>query len=103
MLGGYTLEVKMGNKLNMRIEYEPTTIRHIAVQCPKCGKWFKGKDLTKDRLFYGHDIHYAQFECPLCNTNFTADSEYIDVDVHIEEADYPNVYKDCLQKKEVWG
>lgn len=102
MKGGYTLEDKMSNKLNVRIEYEPTTIRHIAVQCPKCGKWFKGKDLTKDRLYYEHDINYAQFECPSCGNNFTAYREFMSMEVSVEEVDYPNVYKDCLQKKEVW-
>lgn len=99
MRGDYVLK---SNELNIRIEYEPTTIRHIAVQCPFCERWFKGKDITDDRLHYEHDINYARFLCPICNKNFTADREYMDVDINVEEADYPNVYKDCLQKKEVW-
>ena len=36
----------MSNNLNIRIVYEPTTIRHIAVQCPFCEKWFNGKVKT---------------------------------------------------------
>ena len=35
---------------NVRVEYESTPIRHIAVQCPKCGKWFKGWDIVQDEM-----------------------------------------------------
>ena len=88
--------------MNVRIEYDPTPIRHIAVQCPKCEKWFHGRDITKDKLQYECDVYYAQFECPICGKIFGADM-YTDWDkVHIEEVPYPNVYKDCLEKKEVW-
>lgn len=101
--GGYTLGVNMNNNLNIRTVYEPTIIRHIAVQCPFCGKWFNGIDITNDRLHYKHDIKYARFLCPICNKNFTADEEFMDIKVNIEESDSSNVYKDCLQKKEVWA
>ena len=56
---------------NVRVEYESTPIRHIAVQCPKCGKWFHGWDIVKgerafDVLRYAHDINWTEFECPVC-------------------------------------
>lgn len=92
----------MNNNLNIRVVYEPTTIRHVAVQCPFCGKWFNGNDITNDRLHYEYDIKYARFLCPICNRQFTADTEFMDIKVNIEESNSGNVYKDCLQKKEVW-
>lgn len=30
---------------NVRVEYEPLPIRHIAVQCPECKNWFHGMDM----------------------------------------------------------
>jgi hypothetical protein len=89
--------------MNVRIEYDPTPIRHIAVQCPKCEKWFYGRDITNDRLDYEHQVSYARFKCPVCEASFGGD-EYNDyLKLHIEEVDYPDVYKDCLTNKEVWA
>ena len=88
--------------MNIRIEYAPAPIRHIAVQCPKCEKWFPGRDITKDNLQYECDVYYARFECPICGKMFGANM-YVDWDnVHIDEVPYPHVYADCLEKKEVW-
>lgn len=88
--------------MNVRVEYESTPIRHIAVQCPKCNKWFYGRDITRDKLSYSYEIYYAQFECPVCGKIFGGDECRDFSNVHIEETSYPEVYKDCLQKKEVW-
>ena len=88
--------------MNIRIEYEPTPIRHIAVQCPKCNKWFYGNDITEDELSYEYQIYYAQFHCPVCDKIFGADENSGFANVHIEETSYPDVYEDCLQRKEVW-
>jgi hypothetical protein len=89
--------------MNVRIEYDPAPIRHIAVQCPKCKKWFKGRDITKYRLDYDYQVGCAYFTCPVCEASFGGD-EYNDyLKLHIEEVNYPDVYKDCLEKKEVWA
>ena len=92
--------------MNVRVEYESTPIRHIAVQCPKCNKWFNGRDIIngdwmKD-LRYSYQIFWAQFECPVCGKIFGGDECRGFSNVHIEEVSHPEVYKDCLQRKEVW-
>lgn len=91
---------------NVRVEYESTPIRHIAVQCPKCGKWFKGCDIVKgervfDVLRYEHDINWAEFECHVCGAEFGG-LQHNDK-ASIEEVGYPEVYDGCLERKETWG
>lgn len=88
--------------MKIRVEYEPTPIRHIAIQCPKCERWFRGRDITEDTLLYEYDIYYSQFHCPVCGKIFGADEYSNFANVHIEETGYPDVYQDCLQRKEVW-
>lgn len=90
---------------NVRVEYEGTPIRHIAVQCPKCEKWFHGWDIVKGRdpynaLGYAHDIHWAEFECPVCGAEFGG-LQHND-GPSIVEVGHPEVYEGCLEKKEVW-
>jgi hypothetical protein len=34
----------------VRIEYDRIPIRHVAVQCPACEKWFHGNDITSRNL-----------------------------------------------------
>ncbi len=88
--------------MEVRVEYEATPIRHIAVQCPRCSKWYHGQDITENELRFEHDIYFAQFHCPVCDHVFGADEYQKYANVHITECGYPEVYKDCLQKKEVW-
>ena len=90
---------------NVRVEYESTPIRHIAVQCPECNKWFHGWDIVKgerafDVLRYEHDINWAEFECPVCGKEFGG-LQHADKP-NIKEVEYPEVYEDCLTKKETW-
>lgn len=90
---------------NVRVEYENTPIRHIAVQCPKCDNWFRGWDIVKgeeafDVLRYAHDINWVEFECPVCGEEFDG-LQYND-QVNIEEVEYPEVYDGCLKRKEAW-
>lgn len=91
--------------MNVRVVYEPTPIRHIAVQCPHCGKWFSGLDAlvgvpSKD-LRYDHDIKYADFECPVCNKEFGNIVNGADVNIkEVYTAD--ECYKDCLKQKVIW-
>ena len=88
--------------MKVRVEFEATPIRHIAVQCPKCERWYDGRDVTNDNLSYEHDIYYAQFICPVCGHVFGADECRGYSNVNIEECGCGEVYKDCLRKKEVW-
>lgn len=91
--------------MNVRVEYEATPIRHIAVQCPECENWFHGWDIVKgerafDALRYESDINWVTFECPVCGSEFGGlqNKEKI----NIKEVSYPEVYDGCLEKKEVW-
>lgn len=89
--------------MNVRVEYEVAPIRHIAVQCPKCEKWFRGRDITKDNLSYDCNIYLAQFECPVCGKIFGGDGYLGFANVNIKEVDSSTeCYRDCLQRKEVW-
>ena len=85
---------------NVRVEYESTPIRHIAVQCPNCKKWFRGWEITEDDLRYAYEINFAVFKCPVCETEFGG-LQHADKP-NIEEVGHPAVYDGCLQKKEVW-
>lgn len=84
----------------VRIEYERIPIRHVAVQCPSCEKWFHGNDITSTNLVYEEDVKYAEFQCPLCGKEFGG-IQNIDIP-DIEKKCYPEVYEGCLEKKEVW-
>ena len=88
--------------MKIRVEYDPAPIRHIAVQCPQCGRWFRGYDITEDKLSYEYQIYSAQFHCPVCDKIFGACEYNGYANVQIKETDYPDVYKDCLERKEVW-
>ena len=87
--------------MNVRVEYESTPIRHIAVQCPNCKKWFRGHEITNSELSYEHDIEFAVFHCPVCNRSFSARDNREDK-LQVEESCYPEVYEGCLTRKEVW-
>lgn len=93
--------------INFRVEYEPTPIRHIAVQCPSCGRWYHGNDITEDDLFYDYQAEMAEFQCPVCQTKFSCvDYCHDGVEIcgtHIEECgSAEEVYAGCLTRKEVW-
>lgn len=89
---------------NVRVEYESTPIRHIAVECPKCNKWFMGWDIFNGSPFedlrYDHDIDFATFTCPVCGEEFgglqNSDRPNIEISCH------PEVYEGCLKRKETW-
>lgn len=91
---------------NVRVEYECAPIRHIAVQCPRCEKWFYGSDITNDELSYEYQIDMAHFTCPVCENKFGRKHEWNAYTAlnkpHIEEVSYPEVYDGCLKRKVVW-
>ena len=47
------------NTFNVKVEYDMMPIRHIAVECPKCKKWFKGWQITENDLSEHNDIYNA--------------------------------------------
>ena len=90
-------------KMNVRVEYEATPIRHIAVQCPNCGRWFDGREITEDRLSFDHDIRKAAVVCPVCDRIFGGFEHQDFGDVKITECgSSEEVYKGCLKRREVW-
>lgn len=89
--------------MNVRVEYEATPIRHIAVQCDKCGKWFDGRDIADKEIHYEYDIYSTSFICPICDHFFGADAYRGYSNVKIKECDSASeVYDGILRKKEVW-
>lgn len=90
---------------NVRVEYEPIPIRHIAVQCPECKNWFHGMNITDDDLFYSYQIDMASYCCPVCHTTFGRSdwNNFKGKDKpNIEEVSYPDVYEGCLKQKVIW-
>lgn len=86
---------------NMRVEYDSAPVRHCAVQCPECEKWFYGYDVIEDgSLTYDYELGSATFRCPLCNTRFGCGTEYDDE--KIAEVSHPKVYEGCLEKIVSW-
>ena len=92
----------MDSKINFRIEYETRQIRHLAVQCPQCKKWFRGYDIVEehDDLESDYALLYASFYCPLCEDEFMVDGKWNNMS--IEEVAYPEVYNECLNKEVKW-
>lgn len=44
-------DFKENKKVNMKVEYERTPIRHLAVQCPDCDFWFFGVILLRENVY----------------------------------------------------
>lgn len=93
--------------MNVRVEYESTPIRHIAVQCPHCLRWFNGREVLNGDwlrdLRYDYQIHFASFNCPICNDEFGYVNSYDNNHIEIKEVgSAEECYKGCLQRKEIW-
>lgn len=85
-------------KVNMKVEYDATPIRHLAIECPDCHFWFFGSDITKERCIYDYELKGAECRCPKCDSEFKVDYES-----NIEESDeFPEFYDNCLRKRVVW-
>ena len=86
---------------NVKVEYECTPIRHIAVQCPNCANWFQGRDIIKDGdLTYKHDINWTEFKCPKCSKEFGGIQN--GDKANVTEDAYPTIYDGCLERREIW-
>lgn len=85
-------------KVNMKVEYESTPIRHLAVQCPDCNSWFFGHDIIKGECLYKYQLQGAECQCPKCGSKFKVDYES-----NIEESgEFPEFYDKCLRQKTTW-
>lgn len=89
--------------MNVKIMYDPAPIRHIAVQCPDCKRWFNGQDIAEKELEYGYELYNTQFTCPVCGKIFGSSAYSDHRDVKVEECDrHSDVYKDIYRKVEKW-
>lgn len=84
--------------MKVRVEYETTPIRHVAIQCPSCENWFHGYDLTDKSLHDIIDVEYATYNCPVCGSQFSGKENGME----IEEVSYPKVFEGVLEKKVKW-
>lgn len=97
MWNGYDNQPEF-QKANIKVEYESTPIRHLAVQCPKCKNWFQGWDIIKSDCTYDYELLGAECECPKCGNKFR-----IDYKSYVEESgDFPEFYDKCLRQKITW-
>ena len=85
--------------MRVRLELDPAPVRHIAVQCPSCKRWFHGQEIADDWIEYEYQINFARFRCPICGHPFGA-FDYSD-DIVID-TDYKDIYEGCLHRKEIW-
>lgn len=84
-------------KVKIKVEFDPTPIRHMAIQCPSCKKWFKQYDIS-DGITYRHDIDScAKCLCPACLEEF--DLEDVDID---ENVSFPEFYDECAKRVVKW-
>lgn len=99
--------------MNVRVVYKTAPIHFIAVECPKCKRWFRGCDITNYPIRYDVDISNAYFRCPVCGENFNGfdsvknpmceDWEIKVSNVNIETVcSEDECYKDCQKGKVVW-
>lgn len=92
--------------INFRVKYDPAPIRHVAVQCPFCNKWFNGDDILAESkiLTFESDLEFAKFLCPICDRNFSVyDPDSGFETMKIKECDnHMEVFKDCLKRKVRW-
>ena len=87
----------MEKKVKVAVEFEPTPIRHMAIQCPKCERWFNHYDVADRLIGFKHDIDtMAECECPACGAEFNLGN------VEFEYPEFPEFYDKCAKKKTVW-
>lgn len=91
------IDIVLVKGTKVKVEYEPTKIKNLIIQCPNCGSWIRGVDSSAD-CEYNYQIRSAVFQCPLCHLRFSIGSEGT-----IEESnEFPEIYKKCIKKKIVW-
>ena len=90
----------MKKELNIRVEYEPTPIKHLSIQCPKCKNWFRARDITDSPINFQYQLYNLDCVCPKCEEEFLLE----DYKINEEESYGAAVYEDCLigEEKTVW-
>lgn len=84
--------------VKIKAEFDPSPIRHLAIQCPNCNNWFVGNDILYKQVMYEYEIKGNSFNCPICGTYvLISDDSKIEEDV-----DFPKFYDNCKKKKTVW-
>lgn len=89
----------MSKKVQLKVEFESRPVRHLAIQCPDCNKWFKQTDITiKKWISNESDINqFTKCECPACGCKF--DLGNVEYDENVE---FPEFYDNCAKQKTVW-
>lgn len=97
----------MKDVLEYRVEFGEPPITRVAVRCPVCERWYRANDIIFDDdrvdrpscIRFEGQLDLAIYECPKCKTRFDALNFKV---VKVQECGYPEVYKGCIEKKEVW-
>lgn len=92
---------KKEQRINMRIEYELTPIRHMAIQCPFCHNWFHGSDCTDSWIEFGYQLQYTVFTCPMCEEVMNPENVKAIFDI-TEPGGADEVYKGCKVSRTTW-
>ena len=90
----------MSRKYNVRVELDPAPIRRLAVQCPYCGKWFDGYDISENPPTDNDDLDWTLYTCPICEKDFGSNEVFSEVNIEITCDD--KKFEECLQKKVTW-
>lgn len=87
--------------INVRVEFECTPIRHLAIQCPHCKNWFHASDVTPTWVEFSYQIELTEYYCPICEKEIN--SRGAKNNFHIQEvSSSAECYKDCKEKKVTW-
>ena len=89
----------MSKKVQLKVEFESCPVRHLAIQCPDCNKWFHQADVTlKTWISNESEINeFTKCECPVCGCKFDLGNVEYD-----ETVSFPEFYENCATKKVVW-
>jgi len=50
----------------MRVKYESTPIKHLAIQCPECQNWFHSQDICNKTISYSYELDFMDCLFPKC-------------------------------------
>lgn len=82
--------------IKVRVEFDPTPIRHLAIECPQCKNWFNSADICEETIVYDYELNNLNCICPKCKYSFSGAASIQECN-SLEE-----VYKDVLTRKVEW-
>lgn len=82
---------------NVRVDYESTPIRHVAVECPSCNEWYAGNDISDISISDSYHLSTAKFTCPDCNIEFKTG-----LDTKYDEKMGSAIYEGVKRKQVMW-